>query len=497
VTDGDVRDPGYYDSGEDIDYGLLHEMGHQLGLIDIYRLNLDPSQNQVNGLGYSAPACLMNGCSHFLSSNSALGMSHWLDTAHGYFGQYMYAMPATVRMKFTDFSGSPLTGATVTLYQKVERPGLGEVITTQAKATGATDGAGCWTLPNVDIDTTRIPTTFAGDKLRPNPFGYYACVGTNGLFLVKVEKQGHVDYAWLDVTEVNNAYRLGQHDTATFERRVALGGSVQLNPPTDMTELNASSWACWSQGGSIACSDDTARKVVGQGSVKAVTTGGFDNYVRYPGDRLAQWDLSGVLYVHAWFYVENGNTFQNGSPWVRVGDANGYIELHDTSDTLNAAIGQWVEFNIPMAGGDNWTRTVSGSPDISKIQYLEFHADTWGFGFTLWMDGVRFDPQPSAVGVGEALPKVLALRQNAPNPFLRTTSIRYELPRAQDLKLGVYDVAGRLVRTLRSGAVPAGRHTATWDGRDGDGRALGSGVYFLRLQAADGTLVRKVTMIGR
>ncbi|MBI5837070.1 MAG: PQQ-binding-like beta-propeller repeat protein [Candidatus Eisenbacteria bacterium] len=498
ATDGDVRDPGYYDASEDIDYGLLHEMGHQLGLIDLYRLNLDPSQNQVNGMGYSAPECLMNGCSHFLSPNSARGMTHWLDKAHGYFGQYMYDLPATVRLEIQDFSGEPLAGATVTLYQKESRIDVGEVISTQVKATGTTDASGRWTLPNVDIDTTRVPSTFAGDKLRPNPFGYYACVGFNGLFLVKVEKQGHADYAWLDVTEVNDAYRLGSHDTATFTRQVALGGGVELNPPTDMAEKNAASWARWSEGGSITLTDDLVRTVAGEGSVKMLTTGGFDNYIRYPGDRLSQWDLGGVQYVHAWFYVENGDTFQGGSPWIRMGDLNGYVELRSTMDTLNAAIGQWAEFNIPVAGSGNWTRTVVGSPDISKIHYLEIHSDTWGYGFSLWADAVRFDPQPTVVGVGEEdLPKVLALRQNAPNPFAGRTAIRFELPTAQQVKLEIYDVSGRMVRGLRNGSVRAGVHTAAWDGRDARGRALGSGMYFARLQAAGGTLVRKMTLLGR
>ena len=63
-----------------------------------------------------------------------------------------------------------------------------------------------------------VPPTFAGDALSDNPFGYLAVVGTNGLLLFEVEDRGHVDYAWLEVTEVNVAYELGQTDVATFER---------------------------------------------------------------------------------------------------------------------------------------------------------------------------------------------------------------------------------------------------------------------------------------
>jgi hypothetical protein len=51
-----------------------------------------------------------------------------------------------------------------------------------------------------------------------------------------------------------------------------------------------------------------------------------------------------------------------------------------------------MEFVIPIAGDGTWQRTTFGSPTLSAINYIEIHADTWGYGFTLWMDGVRFEP---------------------------------------------------------------------------------------------------------
>jgi hypothetical protein len=391
--EGSLRLSGYYDASEDIDFGLLHEMGHQLGLIDLYRLNLGPAQNYVSSSGYSGPACLMNGVSHFLSQHSALAMSHWLDTAHGYYGQYLYQMPDQVRLRVLGHNGQPLSGATVNVYQKAERPGMGEVISDQIKAQGTTDAGGEYTLPNVPIDPNLVPVTYAGDELRPNPFGYVAVVGTNGVLHFKVEHNGFVDYAWLDITEVNNAYWLGQTSIATFERQLALGGTLQCYPPPDMAELNADSWAYWAQNGEIALTDDPAFAVEGEASVRIEATGGFDNYVRYPGDQLAIWDLSDVDYIRVWFYAINPNLgFQSGSPWVHLGNQDGFFEWRPTWDILNQAIGQWVEYVIPVAGDATWQRTTFGSPTLSQINYIEIHADTWGAGFTLWMDGVRFDP---------------------------------------------------------------------------------------------------------
>ncbi len=74
----------------------------------------------------------------------------------------------------------------------------------------------------------------------------------------------------------------------------------------------------------------------------------------------------------------------------------------------------------------------------------------------------------------------------SPNPFNPTTVVRYELTVAAAIELGVYDLAGRLVRTLRQGTLEQpGAHAVTWDGRDGSGRNVPSGTYVCRLWAAD------------
>lgn len=393
ANDGSLRLSGYYHPDDDIDYGLLHEMGHQLGLIDLYQLNTSPEQNQVNQTGYSAIACLMNGVSPFLSEHSARAMTHWYETAHGYYGQYLYSMPETVKMRFLGRDGRPLTNASVKIYQKCERPGVGSVITNQIKAQGTTDANGEYVLPNVPLNPNLVPAAFNGDRLRNNPFGYVAVVGTNGLLLLRIEKDGFVDYAWLDITEVNNAYWRGQTNIATFERTLSLGGPIQTCTPVDMTEGNAASWTSWAQDGQISLFNDTNRRRVGNSSLRMEATGGFDNYVRYPSDRQARWNLTGVQGIRMHCFAVNPNLgFQNNSPWIRLGGANGYIELRPTFDILNQAIGQWREFYIPLNGNATWQRTQSGTVTLSNINYIEIHADTWGAGFTLWLDGVSFDP---------------------------------------------------------------------------------------------------------
>ncbi len=412
----DPRSPGYYHADVDIDYGLLHEMGHQLGLVDLYRLDMSSEYNHVSGQGYSGPACLMLGCSPFFSTHSALAMNHWYDKAHGYYGQYMYCMPDTVRMRFIGVDGRPLTDATIKMYQKAERSGEGEPITTQIKAQGITDANGEWDLPNVPIDTGMVPTTYAGDTLRPNPFGYVAVIATNGLLHFRIEKDGGVDYAWLDITEVNIAYWQGQTDVAVFERNVAVGGPIQFAPPPDMTELNAYDWTAWAQGSDALHTyvvDETGAGYhpVGAGSIKFVTDGGADTAIRYPRTKTAHWDLSGATHLNVRFRTVNPNGgFQNGSPWIRLLDSeNNYYQYQWYSgsspvDKLNETIGVWRTYSIPLNAPapptTGWARTVNGTPSLSNIQYVEIHADTWGGGFIMWVDGLGFTPQPYCLGDG-------------------------------------------------------------------------------------------------
>ncbi len=85
------------------------------------------------------------------------------------------------------------------------------------------------------------------------------------------------------------------------------------------------------------------------------------------------------------------------------------------------------------------------------------------------------------------------LAQNVPNPFNPVTTVRFGLPVSSPVSLRIYDTAGRLVRVLIDGHREAGHHEMTWDGLDGSGRPVASGVYFYRL--AIGTFVEDRKMV--
>jgi hypothetical protein len=89
----------------------------------------------------------------------------------------------------------------------------------------------------------------------------------------------------------------------------------------------------------------------------------------------------------------------------------------------------------------------------------------------------------------------LALYQNAPNPARPTTGISYDIPTGgSEVSLEIFDVDGRLMRVLVSGTQPAGRHVATWDGRDDSGRPVSSGFYLYRLTGPEFEETRKMVL---
>ncbi|MEJ2722611.1 MAG: FlgD immunoglobulin-like domain containing protein, partial [bacterium] len=82
-----------------------------------------------------------------------------------------------------------------------------------------------------------------------------------------------------------------------------------------------------------------------------------------------------------------------------------------------------------------------------------------------------------------AAPLEFALRQNHPNPFNPTTSIEFSLDRGGHVSLQIFDISGRLVRTVADESMGAGNHTKEWNGRNNSGEPVASGIYFYRLTA--------------
>jgi hypothetical protein len=135
--------------------------------------------------------------------------------------------------------------------------------------------------------------------------------------------------------------------------------------------------------------------------------------------------------------------------------------------------------------------------------YLDGDGVEWGcFLHDMWRSQFYGFEVPVGIDGGDDAWSDLAgvvLKQNAPNPFNPVTTIVFGVPGAGGdpipVTLCIYGARGELVRTLVDGPMVPGRHAAVWDGRDGAGRSVASGVYFMRLSGGGTSAVGKMVLL--
>jgi len=92
-------------------------------------------------------------------------------------------------------------------------------------------------------------------------------------------------------------------------------------------------------------------------------------------------------------------------------------------------------------------------------------------------------------------PEMFTLHQNYPNPFNPVTEIRFDLAKASDVTISIYNVRGSLINQLVNDRAESGSHTISWDGTDARGNAVQSGVYIYELKVNDLVSYRKMTLM--
>ena len=138
--------------------------------------------------------------------------------------------------------------------------------------------------------------------------------------------------------------------------------------------------------------------------------------------------------------------------------------------------------------GRSWDRYFFGDPPTLRYEKVD--------GFDYGIRTVVAPAQPvTAVEETGRVPVRFALRPNFPNPFNGETVIAYELSRTTEVALAIYDLSGQRIRRLFRARRMPGTHTVRWDGRNGAGREVGSGVYLCRLKTSEGTRARKMVVI--
>ncbi len=154
-----------------------------------------------------------------------------------------------------------------------------------------------------------------------------------------------------------------------------------------------------------------------------------------------------------------------------------------------------VQVDLAVLGTDV---TVGGSGEVAVMTFralsdeyaLEFESATVRSGdnedLVAGFEGIESKPE---------VPAAFRLVGNLPNPFNPVTKIAYEMPREADVAIRIYDVSGRLVRTLVDQRIEPGRHEAVWNGRNDTGEPVGSGVYFCTMDAEGFHGSHKMTLL--
>jgi hypothetical protein len=125
---------------------------------------------------------------------------------------------------------------------------------------------------------------------------------------------------------------------------------------------------------------------------------------------------------------------------------------------------------------------------VDKDSFCTASSDTFSFL-------VRYRPTGVAKSERPEIPVEFALSQNYPNPFNPRTTIKYELPAEQTVKLTIYNLRGQCIATLVNRKEPAGYYTVIWNGQDDQGQPAASGVYFYRLMAGKFEKMRKMVLM--
>jgi hypothetical protein len=170
------------------------------------------------------------------------------------------------------------------------------------------------------------------------------------------------------------------------------------------------------------------------------------------------------------------------------------LPLDSTGEPVTGAIDSMIVKNFATANKLNYSSMIASLFNYNYVSHDMSH----GIHNTKYtvailraslglVTGVEMDPLP--------VPKSFALDQNYPNPFNPSTEIRYTLPRASNVKLAVYDIMGRVVRTLIDQNMDAGSHRTMWNGRDNSGQTVSSGVYFYHIQADGFNATKKMVMM--
>ncbi len=210
---------------------------------------------------------------------------------------------------------------------------------------------------------------------------------------------------------------------------------------------------------------------------------GFDNtiYVGTPFNNLVAVSPDGEI---KWKYNVSDRVWS--SPVI---DSNGIIYFGSNNDTLYA-----LEYSFCYATV-KWKFPVDGNMESSIALCNPLYCTSDNRVYKIETDVTLLKEQKSIIN-NERVINNYILKQNIPNPFSKgSTTIKYQLPDKCNVTLTIFDVSGRMIKTLVNDYKNSGWHSAKWNGQDNDGKSVRSGVYFYKLESNNFSVSKRLLYI--
>lgn len=265
---------------------------------------------------------------------------------------------------------------------------------------------------------------------------------------------------------------------------------LEITPPGDLAEEVNSFWTVFVEDGlPSTITWDNTDKQIGETSLHIVTQAGFDVIPHYwpAGGKMADWSLSEGDTMQIWLKTENPHNQQFQQFYIRLGNnCSAYFQYTPPISVLNSTIGNWVKFDIPLTGNATWVRTSSGNISFADLAYFELNADTWDWGFEIWIDGITFNNY-HGVGINENNQSPPVYFYTFPNPCNNNTMVELFMPENCNISLGIYDLYGQVINHIHTDFVVRGAHKFAIDGSN-----LNPGIYLVKLKTDKHEVVRKI-----
>ena len=202
-------------------------------------------------------------------------------------------------------------------------------------------------------------------------------------------------------------------------------------------------------------------------------------------------------YKSAWAFIVTSDIhgMETGTAYTLVAEnlRTGIVASENITSTARRSSAVWADLN---------RKSVVEAGDKLKVSLYDDHGRivSGPFQRTVTTSDIRNAFLSLQLNVGDVQPQDTLLAQNYPNPFNPETWIPYQLSKATEVKIDIYDVSGHLVRSLDLGWQATGSYmtpssAAYWDGKNAVGERVASGIYFYTLQTADFTATRRMVIL--